>query len=69
MKPIFIPQVFLWKLIIYLKNCLKPLLSTLFLVLILQKIESERLFILQGVGAGCQLWKNGHVRDSVLTLW
>jgi len=40
-----------------------------FLVLFLQKIESERFFIPQGVGAGCRLFKNSDVRDSVLPLW
>ncbi len=54
---------------IYLPNCLKILLSNAFLTLILQKIESERLFIPHGVGAGGWLLKNDNVRDSVRPMW
>ncbi len=40
-----------------------------FHTLILEKIESERLFIPQGVGADCRLLKNANVRDPALPLW
>jgi hypothetical protein len=60
---------FLWRFIIYLPNCLKPLISIAFHTFILEKVEIERLFIPQGVGADCRLLKNANVRDPVLPLW
>jgi hypothetical protein len=60
---------FLWRFIIYLPNSLKTLLSIAFNTFILEKIETERLFIPQGVGADCRLLKNANVRDPVLRLW
>jgi hypothetical protein len=44
---------FVWRFIIYLPNCLKPLLSIAFNTFILEKIESERLS-----RADCRLLKN-----------
>jgi hypothetical protein len=59
---------FVWRIKIYLPNCLKTILYNVFFLL-LQKTESERLFIPKGVGGGCRLLKNGTVWDSVLPLW
>jgi hypothetical protein len=39
---------FVWRFKVYLPNCLKTLLCNVFLILILQKFESERLFIPHG---------------------
>jgi hypothetical protein len=60
---------FLWRFIIDLPNCSKPLLSIAFHTFILEKIEIERLFIPQGVGADYRILKNANVRDPVLPLW
>jgi hypothetical protein len=60
---------FVWRFIIYLPICFKSLLSIAFHTFILEKLEIERLFIPQGVGADCRLLKNVNVRDPVLPLW
>jgi hypothetical protein len=59
----------LWRFIIYLPNSLKSLLSIAFNTFILEKIEIERLFIPQVVGADCRLFKNANVWDPVPRQW
>jgi hypothetical protein len=54
---------FLWRFLIYLLNCLKPLLSIVIHIFKLQNSANERLFIPQGVGLGCRLLKNDNMRD------